>query len=1170
MISLTLPRIAVARRRVLDGALSVALPTIIWIASLSFCASASAQQSTAPQAPSSNGPADEKAAVEPILESIQSRRAAVADSTTLSDEVKQQLQQQLDQAVELADQATKLQQRLASVRTAIESGPAEIAALKAQLEQPGIPTEINPPADAGLAELENFRLADQQRLTEVESKLEAWESQAKVRSERRPQMPVLIETAMKEVEEAEKALATAPQEDADALVTAVSRIEREALLALRKVELEMVRAEQSRYEALSELFPLQRDVLTRDRNALEARLQLWDAALTQARQREVQRQEEEAARKLEEANPELRQLAERNSELTRERTKLQESLKTWSSQLNEFGKTLGKVEDRYEQIVEQEKILGLTTPIGLELRSDRATLPNRRQYERRLRSTEEEIRDLLASRFRLDSERRQLADIDTATRQVSEELSESVQNDESLLEAIRGYLLQKREYLDGLLADHQTAIDTLGKIDFTCRSLITLISDYQEYIDQRVLWIRSSAPIGMSYPAESLDAIVELAGNFDHRDLFRFFPQDFLDSPTNYLLFLAVFLLLVLVASRYRPTLDKLHEHARGPLQSGMPQHLAGLFLTLVAAMPTAALVGFLGSRLARFDSPWAMAVGEGLWGSAFHLWALNGSLMMFGDRGFAARFLEWPASVLRKLRAGLVLYKYIGIPLVFIFVALRPLENPIYAASIGRLAFILECLLLLFILQRLLRPSGIIMGELVKANPKSRIFKLRLIWYPLALLIPIYLAALSVMGFQYTAEQLLTRFQSTLVLAVGLTIVSALAVRWITADRRRLAIRQAQLRRQAESAARQTGEGSKPLATPASNLDADVASVDLSQLNRQGVQFVSGVMLLLFIVGCWGIWAQVLPAFQVISNTELWSSETTATKLVSTEAGGTRPVEVTSLVPTTLGHLLAALLTLAVAAFAGRNLPSLIELFVLERLPIDKGSRDAVKLATGYAMVIGGLVIASNLIGLQWNKIQWLAAALTVGLGFGLQEIFANFVAGVIILFERPVRLGDIVTIDNVTGKVSRIQIRATTITDWDRKEYIVPNKEFVTGKLLNWTLTDQTNRVVIEVGVAYGTDVAVAMEILERVASDHPLVLSDPAPLISFDQFGDSTLNLTLRCYLPNLDHRLNVITELNQAIAKRFQAAGIEIAFPQRDLHVRSMPSELTALLSKVAGS
>ncbi|MEM6473929.1 MAG: mechanosensitive ion channel domain-containing protein, partial [Planctomycetota bacterium] len=175
------------------------------------------------------------------------------------------------------------------------------------------------------------------------------------------------------------------------------------------------------------------------------------------------------------------------------------------------------------------------------------------------------------------------------------------------------------------------------------------------------------------------------------------------------------------------------------------------------------------------------------------------------------------------------------------------------------------------------------------------------------------------------------------------------------------------------------------------------------------------------------------------------------------------------------------------------------------------------------------------------------------VGLGFGLQEIVANFVSGIILLLERPVRVGDVVTIGDVTGIVSRIQIRATTVTNWDRKELIIPNKDLITGKLLNWSLSSVVNRLTLSIGVAYGSDPDRIREILHQIVTGHPEVMEDPAPLINFDTFGDSSLNFMVRCYLPSLDKRLEVTHQLNTAIAREFEKEGIEIPFPQRDVNL-----------------
>jgi potassium efflux system protein len=189
------------------------------------------------------------------------------------------------------------------------------------------------------------------------------------------------------------------------------------------------------------------------------------------------------------------------------------------------------------------------------------------------------------------------------------------------------------------------------------------------------------------------------------------------------------------------------------------------------------------------------------------------------------------------------------------------------------------------------------------------------------------------------------------------------------------------------------------------------------------------------------------------------------------------------------------------------------------------------------------------------------LVAALSVGLGFGLQEIVANFVSGIILLFEQPIRVGDIVTVDGTTGTVSKIRIRATTIVNYDRQELVIPNKTFITGQLINWTLSDTVNRVLITVGVSYGSDTRQAMELIRQAAHEQTNVLDDPAPIITFEAFGDNSLTLNLRAYLGDLDRRLATITELHQAILDKFREADIEISFPQRDVHLTTIePLEL----------
>jgi len=158
-------------------------------------------------------------------------------------------------------------------------------------------------------------------------------------------------------------------------------------------------------------------------------------------------------------------------------------------------------------------------------------------------------------------------------------------------------------------------------------------------------------------------------------------------------------------------------------------------------------------------------------------------------------------------------------------------------------------------------------------------------------------------------------------------------------------------------------------------------------------------------------------------------------------------------------------------------------------------------------------------------------------------------------------------VTVGDTDGVVTRIRIRATTIRNWDRKELLVPNKEFITGRLLNWTLSDQVIRIVIGVGVAYGSDTDKALTLMKEAAAEHADVLEDPAPVVIFEGFGDSSLSLTLRAYLGAIDKRFPITSDLHQAIDRKFKDAGIVIAFPQRDVHLDiSEPLRLSTSPSK----
>jgi potassium-dependent mechanosensitive channel len=243
-----------------------------------------------------------------------------------------------------------------------------------------------------------------------------------------------------------------------------------------------------------------------------------------------------------------------------------------------------------------------------------------------------------------------------------------------------------------------------------------------------------------------------------------------------------------------------------------------------------------------------------------------------------------------------------------------------------------------------------------------------------------------------------------------------------------------------------------------------------------------------------------------------------------------------------------------------------LLQIAILERLPLDNGVRYAIMAVVRYVIALTGLSIGGMAIGIGWPKLQWLAAAISFGLGFGLQEIFANFISGLIVLFEQPMRIGDTVTVGEVTGVVSRIRMRATTIVDGDRKELIVPNKEFITSRIVNWTLTDSVVRLVIPLGISYGSDTIRVQRLLLQVAAETPNVLNNPPAKAVFLGFGEKLLNFELRVFVGDVDVMMSTRHQLNMAIDRVFRAAGVDIAFPAREPQARAMGTVSAALPAK----
>jgi len=441
--------------------------------------------------------------------------------------------------------------------------------------------------------------------------------------------------------------------------------------------------------------------------------------------------------------------------------------------------------------------------------------------------------------------------------------------------------------------------------------------------------------------------------------------------------------------------------------------------------------------------------------------------------------------------------------------------------------------------------PKRGVLSAYLTANPKSCINRLSSLWYPLIVVMPLILAVLALLGYVHTAGTLMRFLVAELWLILGPTVIQQLSVRWLTLSRQRLTLGAA-------------GERPAPAGTVICQVDPPhpgpvpqgaESAVDLAVLDTRTQTLVNSLVLVTAVIGLWGIYSEILPALAVLEDISLWTYTGTL--------DGQEQV-----IPVTLADIGLTLLITVIATVAVRNLPAFLEIVLLQRLAISAGSRYTIKTLTGYTIVIVAAITIFSTFGLSWSQIQWLVATLGVGIGFGLQEIVANFISGLIILFERPVRVGDIVTIGNTTGVVSQIRIRATIVRSWDQQELLVPNKELITGQLLNWTLSDRMNRIVIAVGMDYAADIPPALDRLRQVVEANQHVLRDLQPLITCEGFGGNALTLVLRCHLDSPE---------NQS-ARGHQPAASEHpreVSRRRHLHHRRVP-EITRGITRGEGS
>ncbi|WP_090510234.1 mechanosensitive channel MscK [Pseudomonas marincola] len=732
----------------------------------------------------------------------------------------------------------------------------------------------------------------------------------------------------------------------------------------------------------------------------------------------------------------------------------------------------------------------------------------------------DDIADIRLYQFELNQAREQISNPDTyvedkLAKQPAEEVTPEVKT------SLTSLIQTRRDLLDRLNRELNAVLNESITLQLNQKQLQTSVTTLRETLDEQLFWIPSNKPLDISWfeemPARLQRQLSELPWRSSSQEL----GAGLVERP---LLFLPLLLLISFLLWRrgiiYKK-LKELHHDIGHYKRDGQLHTPMALLLNVLLALPGALFFGLCGFALQMDARGQNANLGSALYGMAFAWLVFYTCYRILSPGGVAELHFRWGKPNVAFLHRQI---RYLGLVVIALVAVVTVAERqPAELANdvIG-IGVVISCYALMAWLLYKLLISG-------PARENSSTF--RTLIGCLFSLLPLALIIAVGFGYYYTALRLTDRLIYTIYLLIFWVIIEATLIRGLAVAARRLAYQRALSKRQAQ----EDSDGS--------DVVVEEPTLDIDQINQQSLRLIRLALVGTFVVGLYLVWADLISVFSYLDNVTLYE--------YSTGSGATA-----SVVPISLSDVLSSLLIIGITIALGRNLPGLLEVLVLSRMKLAQGSAYATTTLLSYVIVGLGSVITLSTLGLSWDKLQWLVAALSVGLGFGLQEIFANFISGLIILFERPVRIGDVVTIGNLSGTVSRIRIRATTITDFDRKEIIVPNKTFVTDQLINWSLNDTITRVIITIGLAYEADLELARKLMMQAAMDNPRVLRDPEPVLFFLSIGASTFNYELRVHVRELADRNAATDELLTKIAMSFRENNVEMAFNQLDVSVKSL--------------
>jgi len=1050
-------------------------------------------------------------------------------------------------------------------------------ALRADLSEPEEAPRLDLPGDATSEQAETRLARERSRLRAHRAALRDAERLVEERSAARDEASRRLGALDQELETIADGLREASQVG---LHPALNRARRISLLARREAslrEIDRLRAELALLDARGVLIPSQVELAQR-RVAYDERLvEMLEAAAKEINLRDAQAGLEEVVN------------------ACREAAELSPALKDVAAETEQFAQMLWGTDGVVRKSEEAARALSATRKHLADL--DRIVQLTRRQFDASgyrgsvtrwwpevpegfpepgkiatdLRILEKTIPGVQHQVIRFEQQRS--ASRKLANQIVAELETDAGELDPELNQAALDLFSLRRDLLDQLIQHYGRYSDQLAEQEHTSEFFLGEVQQVESFLFEKLLWIRSVPRPVIPRVGDSLNALRWLTSGENWRAVFRTVSGTASEFPFAFAFSLFALGLLIGIRRSLRQRLTTIAEAGTIPFKAT----LECLVYTILLVAPLPLALYFASQILSQSDAPtfvFAMAETLGYLTSIAALFEVLRQTM--APHGLGEAHFGWPHRETRIVHRSLVWPEILFLPAIFVAIqfgsAGMRMDSPetlqAYNNSLGRIVFFVAMLGLGSAIVGLFRPHRRDDGA-TDGKPLNWAERAYLFIYPLVILGTIVPAILAILGFYITGYLLAYQMLRTLGLVMALSIAHRLVVRWQLTSRIGV-------------------EG-----TGTDKIDVAQDTAALQEADAQVRKLSHVVLVLIAIVGFYSIWSDAVPAAQMMKRVQLLPrlaiieeerddsllpivasgvapaaqvTEGTEPAAAEPESGSTPAIpglpKSTSPVSTaagaepestlTLWDLVRFALALVITLLLVKYVPGVLELILRRRSRLDPGARVAVITLVRYAILIVGFTSAFSHLGISWSKIQWLAAALTFGLGFGLQEIVANFVSGLILLLERPVRVGDAVTIGNLQGRVSRIHIRATTITLWDRSEMIVPNKEFITTKLINWTLSDSKRRVDIPLRVSYDADLATVKKTLVEVARRNPDVLDDPPPVALLLEFGEDALKFELR-YFVDFGQGLKTRDELHVAVDAAFREKGIAFALPQLNIKV-----------------